>query len=1095
MKSILRISILIVMCFAAVQTFAQNRTINGLVVNEKQEPVPGANIFVDNTTIGTSTDQNGKFTLSVPADAKSMTINFIGMTKQNILLNSSTSYYNVVLKENAERIDEVVIVGYGTQRKSDLTGAVTSVDPSKITGRMVNIQQGLQGRISGVQITQSEASPDGGMSMVIRGSNSIVGGTEPLYVIDGIPITGNNSMIRAGYFDNFGYTGEEQTMTQPSNLLSFLNPSDIASVEVLKDASATAIYGSRASNGVVLITTKKGVEGQTKITFDTSCDVANVFRKWDLLNAAEYAAQENTKQLINSILGDNKTYAQALLDIPFPGTYSGQYNYNWTQTDNAGGDGAYRPSPEDYAQGKEPSTDWQDVVLRTGISQKYALAISGGNSKLKFYVGAGADKIKGIIEGSEFSRYSLNSNLDARLWKNFSFTNSTNASYSLSNRSQTGNIQSGDMRGVMMAAVVYNPTQLISGYRYQMENGLLGASDDPYTAATNLIDQNTVYSLMDNAAFNLDIAKGLKVKVTGGVRFNLNVRDYYIPRTSNRYWEANGQGYASYGNSLNTSLVNENLVFYNTNIGKHKIDLTAGFTQEQNSGNTHSVNTKGFLNDINTYYVLGSGSTYYAPYSDFRKETSMSYLGRANYIYDDRYLFTVTFRADGSSKFGANNKWGYFPSTALAWRASQEEFLKDNKIVSNLKFRLSYGETGNQGVAPYQSQSALVAGNYPYSGTLNSTYQYGTVMPNPDLKWEKTAQYNAGFDLGLFSDRISITADVYKKNTTDLLQSMNLASSTGFSSIYKNAGSLSNVGVELSVTGVILKGDFYWDMAGTWSTNKIKVTSLGDLQSYPGYHVWGWSNFPFPVTVGHPLGEVWGYKVTNVMKTWEQRKSCAKDNPNMIWAEDPTTGEQTYVGKLGEYDLEKNADGTMKKQVIGNTNPDFIFGLNSKMSYKNFDLSFALAGAIGQDILNLQMAPGFDYTSRVHQYADNRWVPEVKDKNGVVVIEDNGKNGNILSDPYGSDYGEYTYSTQIEDGSWIKLKNVTLAYTFKSRRAHPFISEVRPYLTLNNVFCIDSYSGLDPEASAFGQDPTRRGVAFSEYPMSFSTTLGFSVTF
>lgn len=1094
MKPIIKVSILLVILFLSVDTFSQIISVKGTVTEANTgKPLAGVNLMEQGTTNGIVSDNDGNYIINVHENAN-LEVSFTGYVTQIIPVKNRSEIY-IVMKAKSTSLDEVVVIGYGTQRKSDLTGAVVSVDPRKITGRMVNIQQGLQGRVSGVKITQSEASPDGGMSMVIRGSNSIVGGTEPLYVIDGIPVSGENTMVRAGAFDFFGNAGEEQTMTQPSNKLNFLNPSDIASIEILKDASATAIYGSRASNGVVLITTKRGVEGQTKITFDASVDIARTYRKWNLLNAGDYATQQNQQQLINSILGDGKTYEEALLDLPFPGTYAGQFNFNWTPDDNAGGDGAYRPSPKDYYEGKEPSTDWQDVVLRTGISQRYAMSISGGTSKLKFYVGAGSDNIQGIIEGSEYNRYTINSNLDGKLWKNFSFTNSTNLSYSKSNRSQTGNIQSGDMRGVVMAAVVYAPTNLISGYRYQMENGLLGPSDDPYTAAVRLTDQNTVYSILDNLALNVNLYKGLKLKITGGAGVNLNIRDYYIPRTSDRFWQAEGQGYASYGNSLDSYLLNENLLFYNTIIGKHKLDLTAGFTQEQNSGNTHTVNTKGFLNDINSYRVLGSGSTVFQPYSDYWKTSTVSYLGRANYIYDDRYLLTVSFRADGSSKFGKDNKWGYFPSTALAWRVSQEKFLVNNKTISNLKLRVSYGQTGNQGVSPYQSQSALLPGNYPVDGNLSSTYQYGTVMPNPDLKWETTDQFDVGIDLGLFDNRLMITSDYYRKVTTNLLQEMNLASNTGFSSIYKNAGSLRNTGFELSVTGVISDNKFYWSMSGNYSTNENIVTSLGGMTSYPGYHVWGWSNFPFPVTVGRPLGEVWGYKVTNVMKTWEQRVNCARDNPNMMDVEDPVTGETVYVGKLGEYDFEKDKDGNMKKQVIGNTNPDFIFGLNSQMSYKNFNFSFAFAGAIGQDILNLQAAPGFDYTSRVHRYADERWIPELKDKNGVVVLHDNGKNGYILQDPFGSDYGEYTYSTQIENGSWIKLKNITLSYEFKHRSSGSFFSTVKPYISLNNVLSIDSYSGLDPEASAFGQDPTRRGVAFSEYPIPFSTTLGFNITF
>jgi TonB-linked SusC/RagA family outer membrane protein len=1091
MKSIFRLLTLILMCFVIVQTFAQTRIIKGTVVDIEQKSIPGASIVVPYTSIGTATDLNGCFTLNIPTNAKSINVSFIGMITLSIPINNSNTY-NIVLEESSKSLNEVVVVGYGTQKKIDLTGAVSSVDATIIQGDTKSIQLGLQGRISGVQITNSEASPDGGMSMVIRGSSSILGGTEPLYVVDGVPISGTNTMISAGDFDNFNGS----TMTQPANALSFLNPADIASVEILKDASSTAIYGSRGSNGVVLITTKKGIEGKTRISFNASEDVANASKKLNLLNAAETASQYNTEQLIQSVMGNNETYAQALLDLPYPGTYSGQNSFNWTSNNNAGGDGSYRPSPEDYLNGTVPSTNWQNVVLRTAISNHYDLSLSGGSNKIQFRVGAGFDNINGIIIGSNFKRYTFDSNLDAKLLNNVSFTNSVNGSYTKSNRSQVGNVQSGDMEGVMLAAETYSPISLIGGYLYQMENGILSASDNPYITATNVIDQNITYSMIDNAVFTIDIMKGLKVKISGGARFNQDERDYYIPKTSNRFWEANGNGYASYGISPETYLINENMVFYNTTIGKNKIDITAGYTQENTSGNTHSMSATGFLNDYSTYHNLGMGTSYSAPYSTYWQTTGMSYLGRVNYNYDERYLLTASFRADASSKFGANNKWGYFPSAALAWRASQEKFLKDNKLISNLKLRLSYGETGNQAVSPYQSLSALVPGTYPNNnGGLSPTYGYGLTMPNPNLKWENTAQYDAGLDLGFFNNKLSITADIYKKITNNLLQQVTLPSCTGFSSMYENAGSISNVGAELEATYVISKSDFYWSIGGTWSTNKNKVISLGGVQSLPGLGVWGWSNYPFPIVVGHPLGEIWGYKVINNMKTWSERLNCAKDNPNMMWTADPSTGQQVYVGKLGEYDYDKDANGNMKNEVIGNTNPGFIFGLNSQMSYKNFDLSFSLAGSIGQDILNLEDAPYAATSYTIKSLADNHWIPEVTDKNGIVVLNDNGKNGNILLDPYGSDYGEATYSTMVEKGSWVKLKNVTFGYTFKFNNLKTPFSSVRPYISLDNVFCITPYSGLDPEASIYGQDATRRGVAFSEYPISFTTKVGVAVIF
>ena len=1082
MKSVYTLTLMIILCLISSLANAQTRKITGTVLDNNNEPVIGATVLVDNNpNRGTITDVNGKFTIDVPESATALSISIIGMKTQRVMLGAASDY-NVVLEDDTQFIDEVVVIGYGTVRKSDLTGSVASINADDIKGRITSIEQGLQGRVSGVMITQSEASPDGGLSMVVRGSNSLLGGTEPLYVVDGIPISGNNSIIRAGAFDNFGLDGELQSMTQGANMLSFLNPSDIESIEVLKDASATAIYGSRASNGVVLITTKKGKSGQVKISFDSSFDIANVYRKWDLLDAADFAEQENTKYLIRQIMRNDMTYAEAIKDLPYPGVYTGYYEYRWTPENNYGGDGSYRPSPEDYRNGTIPWTDWQDVIMRTGINQKYALSISGGNDRTKFYVGAGMDDIQGVLLGSQFKRYSINANLDSKLFSFMDFSNSTNLSHTLSDRAQVGNIQSGDMRGLTMAAVLHNPTSLISGFRYQMENGLLNrGQENPYTTATQMIDKNTVYTVMDNMALTINLAKGLMFKVSGGVRFNMNVRDYYIPTISNRYWNNMG-GYATYGNSIDLFLINENLLFYNYKYDKHRLDMVAGFTQETTQGNTHTISTTGFLNDINLYYVLGSGETVYQPYSDYWKVASMSYLGRINYNFDERYLLTASIRADGSSRFGKSNKWGYFPSAAFAWRINQEGFLKDNNLISNLKLRLSYGETGNQGVAPYQSQAALTPGNHPYEGRMQQTYSYGSGMPNPDLKWETTKQYNSGLDLGFFKNRLMITGDFYVKKTVDLLQRLDTPSNSGFGYVYKNAGSLRNIGGELAITSLIIdKRDFNWNLTFNWSKNEIKVLDLGGIKSFPGYHVWGWANFPFPVTVGRSLGEIWGYKITHVMKTAEDVANAAKDSP---------------VKSLGQYDFEKDEDGNMKRMVIGNTNPKFIFGLNSNIVYKNFDLSFAMAGSIGQDILNINADPGFDYQNRVHLYADNRWIPDVVDKDGVVVFKDNGKNGHILEPVTGGvNYGERTYSNEVENGSWIKMKNLTIGYMHKFKNPNLFISQIRPYISMNNVFCIDSYTGLDPETSIYGQNPLCRGVAFSEYPMTFAITFGINITF
>jgi hypothetical protein len=453
-----------------------------------------------------------------------------------------------------------------------------------------------------------------------------------------------------------------------------------------------------------------------------------------------------------------------------------------------------------------------------------------------------------------------------------------------------------------------------------------------------------------------------------------------------------------------------------------------------------------------------------------------------NYNYDGRYLLTATIRADGSSKFGKNNKWGYFPSAAFAWRVSNESFMSNVRAISNLKLRLSFGVTGNQGLSAYQSQPRLSTVNYPFNDEIAIGFQ-NDVIENPNLKWEKTAQYDAGLDVGLFNGRIMLTGDYYIKRTTDLLQVVSLAPSSGYISQVQNLGSLENKGAELEVNGKLLTGTLKWDMGLVWFKNNIKVLDLGGMEEYPGSWVQSWDWRPFPIRVGSPLGEIYGYKVEKVMKTQEDVNNAAKD---------------LATKRIGEFDYVKDENGNMKRFNLGSTNPKFSFGFNSRIAYKNFELAFHFAGNIGQKIFNLQdriLLYG-DGAQTTREYYERFWIPEIKDASGKVVIPDNGGDLHMIAAPWGrTSLNSITAPNDlmIHDGSWIKLRNLQLSWILPKKYTPSWLKGLKLFTSVTNLFSIDNYSGLDPEASVYGQDPTRRGVAFGEYPMS--RTYSFRVDF
>ncbi|MDD4922559.1 MAG: SusC/RagA family TonB-linked outer membrane protein, partial [Bacteroidales bacterium] len=715
----------------------------------------GAIIAVPGSSVATTSDIKGKYLLKVPQNTKSLRFSFLGMKAITENIEGRT-VVNVTLQEVENSLDQVVVVGYGQSRKKDLTGSVFSVQSNDMQGQiMTSIEQGLQGKVSGVNINQSDASPGGGLNITIRGSNSLIGGTEPLYVVDGFPIDGQSTEVKDAVSEG----------NQAQNKLNFLNPADIASIEILKDASSTAIYGSRGANGVVLITTKSGQNQKAEITVNHAFEMGYLMTTPPALSAYDFTWQQNMRKIVNDVYFGGKTYEATIAALP----------YQTTWNDNGS---LVKGSPEDYANGLIASTDWIDVITRTGYSQKTMLSAKGGTENYKYYLSGGYDKVQGIIEATDFQRFSFSSNMNLNLNKRLSLNNTINLSYTTGKVGQSG-LLNGDQKSLLMqAGIGTSPLSLIQDQYWDEEFGVLKGSDSPYVQATQFKELNTNQSLIERLSLNYKILKSLVFNVSGGVNYRNNIKDMYYPKSTMR-GEKTGGGRAFYGTNASYVLLNDYMLTFKKEINKHTVALTGVYSLEYSGARRYSSAVSGFLNDVVENYNFDSATDYYKPTSYQSSALFSSFIGRLNYNYDERYLLTASIRADGSSKFGANNKWGYFPSAGFAWRLIEEDFFKPVPWFSDLKLRASYGITGNAGLGSYQSIPLMEVTRVAFNNTSYLGYSNSNI-PNPNLKWEKTYQTNFGVDIGLFDNRFYATADVYDKTTHDLLQNLRLAPSAGF---------------------------------------------------------------------------------------------------------------------------------------------------------------------------------------------------------------------------------------------------------------------------------------------------------------------------
>jgi len=1001
-----------------------SRPITGVVRDEKGLEIIGANVLIKGTTIGSITDIDGKFSFEAPANS-TLQVSYIGYITKEIPIGTQTSLA-ITLVEDAQALDEVVVVGYGTMKKKDLTGSVSSIKSEDIQRSPVtSLDQALQGKAAGVQVSQASSAPGGRVTIRIRGGNSLSSSNEPLYVVDGFPISAGNSA---------GGSGVGQ------NPLSTINTADIASIEILKDASATAIYGARGANGVVLITTKRGNIGKPVVTLDAYYGVQKLAKKLDMMNAQEYATLVN-----EGYINDKK-------DPIFPNANNPYY------------------FPEISSLGK--GVDYQDEVFTSAPIQNYNIGITGGNEGVKYFVGGSYFGQDGIIKNSDFNRASFRSNLDLKILPNLTVNTNISASHTWANEMPSEGDGGGGTGGVVHGAIMMPASVPIFDEEgnYSMTNPTSGStpSNNPVATINHYTGKHEIDRFLGSLDVNWEIIKNLTLKVTFGTDMSNANRATYWPKETHRGFTKNGEGYQRY--RKDASYLNENILTYSNMFGDHSINAMGGYTWQVFHLKAFNAGSTNYSTDLYQANNLGGGTVYSAPASERTQSQLASYLGRLNYIYKDRYLFTFTARADGSSKFGANNRWAFFPSFALAWRLSEEEFMEGFDWLSNLKLRGSYGKTGNQDIASYKSLAMLGTMNYNFGGLLNAGVGPNNI-PNPDLKWETTATTDIGLDIGLFNNRLSLVIDYYYKKTTDLLWNISTPSTSGFTSIFKNVGSLEDKGIEISVGADVFTGDFKWNTQMNWSRNRNKVLEI------PGYTPTTQGSLSGHLKVngswlepGLPVG-VWNMlKYDGVFQDQAQLDAGPKNKDDQI-------GDARFI--------DKNKDGkinyTDDRMIVGDPNPDFIYGWTNNFSFKGFDLSVYLQGSQGNDIINVQRAETNVSSPWGNQRREilNRWTPTNTNTN--IPKARSTVDGDLLQ----SDW-------LIEDGSYIRFKTITLGYTFNKIK---FMNSLRVYVTGQNLITITDYSGFDPEVNSQGNQNLQIGVDYNAYPSAKAVLFGVNVSF
>lgn len=983
------IGMLLPMCM-----FAQQITVQGVVKDQTGETVIGASVMEKGTTNGTITGIDGDFSLNMSPNG-TLVVSFVGYKTQEVQVKGQKQL-QVVLSEDAEMLDEVVVIGYGTMKKSDLTGAVSSIGNKDIKDSPVsNLGQAIQGKISGVQIVDA-GKPGDNVSIKIRGLGSI-NNCDPLVVIDGVPT-------------DLG--------------LSSLNMADVERLDVLKDASATAIYGSRGANGVVMITTKRGTEGKGKLAVSANYSFQNATNVPSLLNAAQYAELSND-MMVNSGRNPNPEWA----------------------------------NPSELGAG----TDWMDELLRTGVMQNYTVSYSGGNEKSHYYVSGGFLDQSGIVKSVNYRRFTFQSNSDAQVLKWLKFSN--NITFSADTK-KSGSYNIGDALKALPIYPVKNEDGSWSGPDGNSE--WYGSTRNPIGPTELNKSQTDGYNFLANLTAELTFTKWLKFKST----FGYDAKFWFIDNFTPKYnWKPTPTEETSRYKSDNKSftyLWDNYFLFDHTFAEKHRVGLMAGMSAQWNTNDYLNAQKNVFMFD--NVHEMDNGEEMYAIGGNETEWALLSYMARVNYSYEDRYLLTATIRRDGSSRFGKKHRWGTFPSVSVAWRASQEKWFPKNDYINDLKVRAGYGVTGSQAsVGNYSYLASYNTSVYPFGiSSGNQTALVSSTLANPYIHWEEVAQTNIGFDASLFNSRVMFSFDAYLKETRDMLVKASIPITSGFedtTTTYTNAGKVRNQGIEMSLHTINLTGELGWEtnLTATYNKNKIK-----DLNSDVPYYINQINNsYVTMLAKDYPINVFYGYVTDGIF----QNQSEVNTHAVQPGAE---------PGDIRFRDL--NNDGVINdsdRTVIGNPNPSWLFSMNNSLSYKGFELSVFLQGIAGNKIYNANNIDNTGMAAAYNQTTDvlKRWQGEGTSNSMPCAVFGDPNQNTRVSDRF------------VENGSYLRLKNITLSYTFpKQWLQKAQIENARLSLSCENVATITGYSGFDPEVGINGIDQNR-------YPISRTFSLGLNFNF
>ena len=1018
-------------------------------------------------SLGTITDIDGNYKIDVPNSKSVLVFSFIGYETQEIAVGNKT-VINVTMKDDTQLLDEVVVVGYGSARKGDVTGALTSLRPDPNDAAKANsLDNLLSGKVAGLVVNSTSSAVGSASSVTIRGASSLRGDNQPLYVIDNVP------QASTGEFSSSGISGDFQINQDP---LSSLNPADIEDITILKDASSTAIYGSRGANGVILITTKKGKSGKAKVNASATFTIANTTNLMNMINLEEYANYANSRIQDDAvpfhIVGNEVRYV-------FNGSYD-KYDPNNPETYNVVN---YR--------------NWQKEIYTSAFSQNYSLSLNGGSDKITYYISANFKDINGTVKQTSLKQGDLRANLSAEVSKAVKIDLSLSGALRQNDMMAGGNTLGGSTGAISRTALDYAPFEMPEGDpSFNNEN-----KTTVFSWLNDYVDVTADKTFKASLDLTWKINKFFRYNLRTGGNLNINERKRWYGLQL--YQGMNNQGLLALSDLNKNNVSVENILNYSTKLKSFAtLDATVGVTYEDYNflnKNTTGNNFTFFEMRENGLHMAGNVNNAQPIQKDYQL---VSYLGRANLSIFDKYLITASLRADGSSKFAKGSRWGYFPSASLAWRMEQEEFMKNISWLSQLKIRVSYGVTGNQSIDPYSTFSMYGSNSNLYyadgSGNAQTAFTV-TNLSNNSLKWEKTASWNGGVDFGLFNSRLSGTLDVYQKKTTDLLISRTLPGSAGFGSTYYNQGSMKNTGVELSLNAQIVdKKDWKWSLSGNIGFNKSKISELGLLPSdfgFLGENIGYYGNsIGDHFGVGHIFlegkapGLFFGYVTQGIVQpediTDQGVKYIKKDGTVGYYQTfnkvTPVAGDIKFVDNDGDGDVNVN-----DRDIIGDPNPDFTYGFSTSISWKNLSLSAAFTSVQGRDILNTNNryinTPGTKSNNLTRKAFQNMWTESNHSNlypSSTFVVQ------NYVMDRY------------VEDGSYLRCSDITLNYVLpKVWMKKIGFQNASVYASVKNAFIITDYSGYDPEVNSFAFDGLRPGVDMSSYPTPRSFIFGLNLTF